>query len=281
MPKLNQPLINVNQVYYSYPDGTRALNNINLNIYKGEFVGIMGRNGAGKTTLVRMFNGLIRPTKGKIYYNGIEISTQSIAHLSKDIGVVFQNPQHQLFSTSVKSEIEFSIKNLGFNKDEANLKVSNFLNEFGLQKYASRSPLSLSGGEAKKLSLATILCRDPKVIVFDEPLLGQDAKEIRFFLNIIENLKKKNVTIILITHNVDFALSYIPRIVLLYRGQILADGPSHKVLSNKFLIEKSALIRPQIIKFKNALTKAGLNVPGEISSISDFKNLIVKQMQNK
>ncbi|MHA1660327.1 MAG: energy-coupling factor ABC transporter ATP-binding protein, partial [Promethearchaeota archaeon] len=163
------PLICINDVEYTYLNGTIALKRINLNIYKGELIGIMGSNGAGKTTLIRTLNGLIRPSKGNLYINGENIDSKSIATLSERIGIIFQNPMHQLFSNTVEEEIKFSLKSFNLSKEELHTRVNHILKEFNLERYRERSPLNLSGGEKKKLAIASIICRDPDILIFDEP----------------------------------------------------------------------------------------------------------------
>ncbi|MHA1883724.1 MAG: energy-coupling factor ABC transporter ATP-binding protein, partial [Promethearchaeota archaeon] len=237
----NQTMIMVKNLDYSYPNGTVALKGINLKINKGELVGIMGKNGAGKTTLIRSLNGLIKPTRGEIFINNENTNLKSIAQLSRNIGLIFQNPSHQLFANSVEDEIKFSLKNLDMSKEELQNKVNNVLKEFDLEKYRERSPLNLSGGESKKLAIASIVCRDVEILVFDEPTLGQDAREIESFINLINEERKKNKTIIIITHNIEFTYDYIPRTILMSDGQIIADGPTPHILSNDLLVNKSSL----------------------------------------
>ncbi len=262
--KSKNPIIHINNVDYVYPNNTPALKNVSLRINQGELVAIMGQNGAGKTTLIRTLNGLIRPTKGSIYIKGEKNSEKSIAVLSKIIGIIFQNPMHQLFSNTIEEELKFSMKSLGYSKEKIQQKVDTFLNKFNFEKYRDRSPFNLSGGEAKKLALATIICREPEIIVFDEPTLGQDAKEIDFFLDIIQNELKKGKTIIMVTHNIEFTFENIPRTILMADGQIIADGPTEKVLTNDFLVRKASLILPQIHQLKLGLKEMGIEVPNEI-----------------
>ncbi|MFX1364725.1 MAG: energy-coupling factor ABC transporter ATP-binding protein [Promethearchaeota archaeon] len=275
------PIVILKEIGYSYPNGTKALTNINLNIFKGELVGIMGKNGAGKTTLIRTLNGLIRPTNGTIYMDNENTSSKSVATLSKKVGIIFQNPFHQLFANSVEEEIKFSLKSYNLPKEEIQIKVDQILSEFNLEKYRNRSPLNLSGGESKKLAIASIICRDPEILIFDEPTLGQDAKEIEFFIDLIEKERKNGKTIIIITHNIEFAYEFIPRSILMADGQIICDGPTQKLLNNEFLIKKSSLILPQIRQFALELQKKGFheveNVLSKIEMINYLRNLI----QNK
>ncbi len=275
------PLILIDNVDFTYPNGTKALRNINLKIDNKELIGIMGKNGAGKTTLIRTLNGLIRPKNGAIYLYGENIASKSIATLSKKVGVIFQNPMHQLFSNSVKDEIEFSLKSFEFTKEEIQNKTNEILKEFNLEKYRNRSPLNLSGGEAKKLALASIICRDPDIIVFDEPTLGQDGREIEFLINLIKNKRKKGKTIIIVTHNIEFANEYIPRTILMADGLILADGPTEKVLGNQILVEKASLILPQTHQLNLALKKSGIQCPNDLFSKDKLINFIRDFIKNK
>lgn len=280
MPQ-DYPLILVNDVDYKYLNGTVALKKINLKIYKGELIGIMGKNGAGKTTLIRTFNGLIRPTNGSIYINGENIKSKTTGTLSQKVGIIFQNPEHQVFSNTVEEEIKYSLKSLNLSKQENQIKTDDILKKFNLDKYRERSPLNLSGGETKKLAVASIFCRDPDILVFDEPTLGQDAKEISFFIELIKSEMKIGKTIIIITHNIEFAMEYISRTILMADGKIIADGPTKKVITNEFLVKKSALILPQISQFNIALNDIGIPCPNNIYSKNKMTEFLAGYIKNK
>ncbi|MCP4761223.1 MAG: ABC transporter ATP-binding protein, partial [archaeon] len=252
------PIILAKNVEYIYQSGTLALKDINLGINKGELVAIMGKNGAGKTTLIRTFNGLIKPSKGNVIINGEKTSSKTIAELSKNVGIIFQNPMHQLFSNTIEDEIKFSLKNLELSEEDIQKRADAILETFNLKKYRKRSPLNLSGGETKKLAIAAIFCRDPDILVFDEPTLGQDAREITFFTNLIKKELDKGKTIIIVTHNIEFAMEHVPRTILMADGRIIADGPTRSVLNKEFLTKKTSLILPQITQFNQAMQKIGI-----------------------
>jgi energy-coupling factor transport system ATP-binding protein len=260
------PHIMLNNVEYTYPNGTTALKDISLNIDHGEFISIMGSNGAGKSTLVKTINGLIRPQRGSVYLDGEDNNSKSIAEISKKVGIVFQNPDHQLFSNTVQEEIRFSLKSIISDKKKVQEKVEKVLTKFFLKKFEDRSPLTLSGGQKKRLALASVVCRDPDVLIFDEPTLGQDKNGVEFFIKLLQEERAKDKTIIIITHNIEFAYEYIPRTVLMFDGNIVGDGPTRKILQNKTLIESASLILPQIIQLKSSLLEMGLDVPQTITT---------------
>ncbi|MBD3254789.1 MAG: ATP-binding cassette domain-containing protein [Candidatus Lokiarchaeota archaeon] len=279
MSDLNLPVISTKNLSYTYSNGTVALKKVNLNIMKGELIGIMGKNGAGKSTLIRTFNGLIKPTQGDIYINGDNTRTKTVAELSKRVGIIFQNPAHQVFSNTVEEEISFSLKSLDISKEALTQRKEEILKNFDLEKYKDRSPLNLSGGETKKLAVASVFCRDPEILVFDEPTLGQDLNEINFFVNLIKREKEKGKTIVIITHNIEFALEYIPRIILMTDGKIVADGPTNKILTNEFLIKLTSLVLPQLFQFYAALKTINIKASERIRSKEEMKDLITTYIE--
>ncbi|MHA2278738.1 MAG: energy-coupling factor ABC transporter ATP-binding protein, partial [Candidatus Kariarchaeaceae archaeon] len=196
------------------------------------------------------------------------------------IGLIFQNPSHQLFANSVEDEIRFSLKNLGMDKEGLHNKVNNVLKEYDLEKYRERSPLNLSGGESKKLAIASIVCRDVEILVFDEPTLGQDAREIESFINLIKDERKKNKTVIIITHNIEFTYDYIPRTILMADGQIIADGPTQHILSNDFLVSKSSLVLPQAQQISLALKDSGFKNTEKITTKNELITYITQILTN-
>src|SRR5512136_2436738 len=170
-------MIEVKDVYFSYQSGVQALKGVSLTIRDGEFVAIMGQNGAGKTTLVKHFNGLLKPTKGTVRIDGVETTKKSIASLSKTVGFVFQNPDHQLFSETVEEEIAFALKNFGFEPEIIKKQVTWALSLLSLDQYLKTSPFMLSGGERKRVALASVLAWDPQILILDEPTIGQDHQQ--------------------------------------------------------------------------------------------------------
>lgn len=262
--KLENLQILVNHLTYHYPDGTIALKGINLNIYSGEIVGIMGKNGAGKSTLIKTFNGLLKPTTGTVYIENDEVNNVLMSKLTRKVGIVFQNPDLQLFANTVEDEIRFSLKNLNFTKTELENQINLTLEKFKLKKFQNRTPFTLSGGEKKRLAIASIMCRNPEIIVFDEPTIGQDAEGVEFIRNLIKEKHAEGKTIIIVSHDIEFAIDNIPRTILMADGLIIADGPTNKILSQDQILNIGSLISPQLIKLSKFLIDLKIKVPEDV-----------------
>ena len=247
-------MISVQNVSFNYPDGPHVLRDVNLEIKDGEFVAIMGENGAGKTTLVKMFNGLLKPTKGTVTIDGVKTQEKSVAQISRDVGLIFQNPDNQLFAETVTQELAFSLRNFGFSEDTIQKRVTSFLHLLDLEAYATSSPFVLSGGERKRVALAAILVWDPKHVIMDEPTIGQDYMQKERLRNFITQLISQGKAVIIVTHDVEFIAECKPRVILLSHGTIIGDGPATRILTDRTLVEKASLKMPQIATLMNRLT---------------------------
>ncbi|MDH5806473.1 MAG: ABC transporter ATP-binding protein [Candidatus Methanomethylicaceae archaeon] len=241
-------MILFNNVYFSYSPGTYAIKNINLSINKGEMVAILGSNGAGKTTLVKHINGLLKPQIGSVIVLGKNTKEVSVAELARHVGLVFQNPDHQLFAETVEKEIMFALINFNFPQDEIKLRTEEALRKFDLIEYRDKSPFMLSGGEKKRLALASVLCYDPSIIILDEPTTGQDYNQKRNLMKILEKLNNEGKTIIVVTHDIEFVADFIPRCIIMSNGEIVADGPSNEILTKIDLLLSNNLIVPQLVE---------------------------------
>jgi energy-coupling factor transport system ATP-binding protein len=239
-------MITTENVSFHYAPGQDVLRDVNLEIRDGEFVAIMGENGAGKTTLVKMFNGLLKPTKGQVIVDGISTRQKSVAQLSRDVGLIFQNPDHQLFAETVQEEVAFSLRNFGFKEETIQRRVTSLLTTLDLNQYEKSSPFVLSGGERKRVALAAVLAWDPKHVVMDEPTIGQDYLQKDHLRNFILQMISQGKTVIVVTHDVEFIAECKPRVVLLSRGSVIADGPAAKILTDTHVVQKASLVMPQI-----------------------------------
>jgi energy-coupling factor transport system ATP-binding protein len=195
-------MIEADDIHFSYPNGVEALKGVSLKIADGEFVAIMGQNGAGKTTLVKHFNGLLKPTRGKVLVDGTDTMKTSVAKLARSVGFVFHNPDHQLFSETVEEEIAFALRNFGFKEDVTEKRITWALNLLGLTQYRKTSPFLLSGGERKRVALASVLAWDPGTLILDEPTHNLDSNAISQFIDVLrEKMPAFAEQVFLITHD--------------------------------------------------------------------------------
>lgn len=272
-------MIEVENVYFTYPNGIEALKGISLTIKNGEFVAIMGQNGAGKTTLVKHFNGLLKPTKGKVIVDEVETTKVSVATLARKVGFVFQNPDHQLFSETVEDEIAFALKNFGFKETVIKKRVSWALNLLGLTQYRKTSPFMLSGGERKRVALASVLAWDPKILILDEPTIGQDYQQKEKLRQFILQLKAQRKTIIIVTHDVEFVAECNPRVILMREGKIVADGEAREILTTPEVLNQAFIVPPQIAQIFFQLSDLGF--PRDIIDIYEAREILLKAIRRK
>lgn len=268
------PIIRVEDVSYTYPSGVQALNGVSLTIHKGEFVAIMGENGAGKTTLVKHFNGLLRPQEGRIIVDGVDVSQVSVASLSRKVGLVFQNPDDQLFSENVESEISFALNNFGFEKEVVEKRVDWALNLLNLEQYRKSSPFILSGGERKRVALASVLAWDPEIVVLDEPTIGQDYAQKELLRHFLMQLRTQGKTTIIVTHDVEFVAECKPRIVLMADGGITADGSTKEIMTDAEAMERASVSPPEITKIFSRLSHHGL--PGDVLGVDEAVDMLMR-----
>jgi energy-coupling factor transport system ATP-binding protein len=233
-----------------------ALSDVNLKIGKGETVAIVGENGAGKTTLVKHTTGLLKPTRGSVLVDSVDTRNTTTATLSRKVGIAFQNPDHQLFSESVEHEVSFAMKNFGFADDLVANRLDWALNFFGLEQYRKSSPLILSGGEKKRLTLACILAWDPEVIVLDEPTVGQDALQKEKLAQIFRMLQSTGKTIIVVSHDVEFLWPIQPRLLVMSGGKVVADGGISKIMADRELLDGARVTQPQLLRLHSHLRDA-------------------------
>ena len=272
-------MIEADNVYFSYPSNVEALKGISLTIKDGEFVAIMGQNGAGKSTFVKHFNGLLKPSKGIVRIDGVETTKSSVASLARNVGFVFQNPDHQLFSETVEEEIGFALKNFGFEPKAREDRVTWALNLLSLTQYRKVSPFLLSGGERKRVALASVLAWDPKTLILDEPTIGQDYEQKERLRQFIMQMQTQKKTVVTVTHDVEFVAECNPRVVLMKEGRVVADGIGREILTDPAMLEMSSIVLPQIAQVFTKLSDLGL--PKDIIDIYEAKALILKKAKER
>jgi len=267
-------LIEVENAHFKYPSGVEALKGVTLTIKDGEFVAIMGQNGAGKTTLVKHFNGLLKPSTGKVRVDNTETTKASVASLSKTVGFVFQNPDNQLFSETVEEEIAFALKNFGFAEETIEKQITWALNLLSLTQYRKTSPFMLSGGERKRVALASVLAWDPQMLILDEPTIGQDHEQKEKLRQFIVQLQTQGKTVVIVTHDVEFVAECNPRVILMREGKIVADGEGKEILTNAEVLRQSSIVLPQIAQIFVHLTSLGL--AKDVIDIYEAKEILLR-----
>jgi len=269
-------MIEFESVTFRHPNGVVALDGINLRIEDGEVVAIVGENGAGKTTLVKHINGLLKPSSGVVRVFDTDTKKASVAQLSRRVGIVFQNPDHQLFSETVSQEVAFSMRNFGYPEETIRKRVNFILETLDLSSYTESSPFMLSGGERKRVALASILVSDPKHVILDEPTIGQDYQQKDKLRNFIVQMNSQGRTVVIVTHDVEFIVECRPRIILLSKGSIIADDSYDRILSDSELIERASLTTPQIGKLMWSLRD--LNFDPKVLDIYRAKAILEEMM---
>jgi cobalt/nickel transport system ATP-binding protein len=244
---------------YSYPDGTMALRDVCLSVKKGEKLAILGSNGAGKSTLFMQFNGIFRPNSGCIKYQGQEISykNKALVELRKKVGIVFQDPDSQLFSASVYQDISFGPLNLGFSEEEVALRVKQALKDTETSDLEDKPTHLLSYGQKKRVSIAGVLAMEPDVIIFDEPTAGLDPRHAHDFMQLIKKLSDEGKTIIISTHDVDLAYSWSDGIAIMHQGEVIAHGEPCQLFQQSDLIQRADLTQPWLLEMHRELVGKG------------------------
>lgn len=264
-------LIEVNDLVYEYPDGTRALQHINLDIYAGQFIALIGQNGSGKTTFAKCLNGLLKPTEG--YVKIADLDTRERGTTKKivtKVGYVFQNPDHQLFNNTIYKEIAYGPSNIGLSEADVKERVEEAAQVCGVSKdLFTEHPFFLTKGLRQRVAIASILTMRPKTIIVDEPTTGQDMRQSVEVMNFLRDLwEKEGHTIIIITHEMPIVAEYAQRVVVLGQGQVLMDGSTRQVFADPELLARTFVKPPQITQLAQALGKYG--IPKDVLGVDEM-----------
>lgn len=274
----------VHELEHIYSQGTayekRAIYNVNLKIEDGEFVGLIGHTGSGKSTLIQHLNGLLKPTKGGIYYNGEDISDKdfSLKKLRSKVGLVFQYPEHQLFENTVIDDVQFGPKNIGMEPLQVELKSFDALKQVGIgEDLLDVSPLELSGGQKRRVAIAGVLAMEPEVMILDEPTAGLDPEGRDEIYELVAKLhRENNMTVIIVSHSMEDMARYVERLVVMNEGIIQYDGTPAEVFSHYKELEKIGLMAPQVTYVIEELTKAGIRLPHNAITVEQAVDSIMK-----
>jgi cobalt/nickel transport system ATP-binding protein len=239
--------ISVKKVSFKYPGGTQSLSNIDLQIRRGEFIGILGANGSGKTTLLKVVDGLLKDGEGSVWLDGKEIRKLAPKEIYRKVGLIFQNSDEQLFAPTVFEDVAFGPINMGFSGEEVVLRVTQALKEVGMEGYGKRSIHHLSFGEKKRICLAGLLAMGQEILLLDEPTDGLDPMGEYRMMNLLMRLnKEKKITIVMATHRVDLVPLFLDRLYILSRGRVVRQGSPEDVFTTPDEMEEMRLRLPQI-----------------------------------
>ena len=260
--------IELKSVSYTYAPSTsyqtQALDNINLTVSSGEFIGIMGRTGCGKSTLIQLIDGLLAPTSGTVLLDGHDINNKRYDRniLRRNIGIVFQLPEYQLFETTVERDVAFGLKHSGLSKNEIRKRVEEALSAVGFDydKVRDKSPLSFSGGEKKRLAIAGVLAAKPNFLILDEPIAGLDYQGKTAFLELIKSLNENGTAIIMISHDSDALAEYASRIILMENGQIVREGSPEEIFANFEILNNIGAGTAKAFYISNMLRQRGIEI---------------------
>ncbi len=270
-------LLELKNLNFSYDEQPDALKNLKLKIKKGEKVAVIGNNGAGKTTLFLCCNGVLQPQKGKILYEGKEISRSraDLNFLRQRVGIVFQDANQQLIGSSVEAEISFGPMNLRLPKDEVRSRVSKAMGLMNLTELRKRPPHYLSGGEKKRLTIADVLAMEPELILFDEPTAFLDMQNTYMLEEALSGLHEKGKTLVVSTHDIDFAYRWASRILLFHKGELIADDAPSALFSKEEILSEIGVRRPVLYEMGVLLQKKGLLEKGQNPrSLEEMRKLL-------
>ncbi len=270
--EVSDPVIEVQDLAFSYPDGTEALRDVSVKIADGDYVGFIGRNGSGKTTLVKMLNGLLRATSGRVRVNGEDVSGKSVGQLARLVGYNFQNPDDQIFARTVKEELEFAPLNLGVAPEEMAKSVEQVAHDLELTAYLDLNPFSLSQGLRRRVAFGSTLTLDPKVLVVDEPTTGQDYSRAKVVMELCKKTNREGKTIIIISHNMDLIAEYCRYVYVMKDGGILMEGTPKDVFSQPDLLMQTSIVPPQITRIFQQVK--GHDLPGDVLTMNEALDVL-------
>jgi energy-coupling factor transport system ATP-binding protein len=239
----NKTVLELHNVCFSYNE-TANVQNLNVKIEKGDFTAIIGSNGAGKSTFSKLCNGLLQPSEGDVFVLGENTRRKKVSALAKHIGFLFQNPDRQICCNTAEEEIAFSLKNNGLSKEEIESKVQATITEFGFDPKVE--PYNMSRGQRQRLCLACLIALNPEILILDEPTTGLDYRECMEIMGRIQELNENGTTVIMVCHDMEVVLDFAKSVIVMNRGEILAQGKTREILMDNELLQKARLLQPQI-----------------------------------
>lgn len=256
---MDTALIRTENLTYAYYGEAPALNQVSVSIFPGEKIAVVGANGAGKSTFFLNLNGVYNPQAGEIYYKGKRISRSKadLMQLRKGVGIVFQDADNQIVASTVRGEVSFGPMNMKLPKEEVVRRVDGALEVMGLTDHKDRPPHYLSGGEKKRVSIADIIAMESEVFIFDEPTASLDPYNAEMLEGVLHNLANNGKTLLISTHDVDFAYSWADRVLVFQDGRIVADGTPVEIFTQEELLKSNHLKKPKLLQFYEYMVKQG------------------------
>ena len=273
---MSEPILQLENVSYAYPDGPLAVDKLSVSIHKGERVAVLGRNGAGKSTFFLLCNGILEPDQGKLYCGGKAVSRKKkdLLELHRRVGIVFQEAENQILAVTVEGEVSFGPMNLGLPTDAVQRRTEAALEAMGLEEYAERSPQYLSGGEKKRVTIADILAMSPDVILLDEPTASLDPENAARLEEILDELTRAEIALAVSTHDVDFAARFAERGLVFAGGRLVADGPMKSIFSREELLREAGLRKPWLWQAAEALRPGEESYPMTMEQFERWRKAI-------
>ncbi len=270
---MSEQILQLEQISYSYPESSLAIDNLNVSIHKGERIAVLGQNGAGKSTFFLLCNGILEPSHGKILLNGKALSTkkQDIRELHRCVGIVFQEAENQICAITVEGEVSFGPMNLKLPMNEVERRTQDALGRMGLHGYESRSPQYLSGGEKKRVTIADILAMEPELIMLDEPTASLDPENVERLENTLDELTQAGIALAVSTHDVDFAARFTNRGLVFAQGRLIADDSLSHIFSNQPLLDQAGLRKPWIWQAAEILCPGEESYPMTKEQLIDWR----------
>jgi energy-coupling factor transport system ATP-binding protein len=266
-----EEFVHVSGLRYKYPDGTAALRDVNVSLHPGETVGIAGTNGSGKTTLAKTLVGLLRPSAGTVVVCGMNVAKTSTHTITEKVGYVFQYPEHQFLKERVYDEVAYSLDVHGYSADDIRERTRAILGLFGLSDKLERHPLALSGGQKRRLSVATALVLSPELLILDEPTFGQDQDNTRKMMEyLLEQItKRRHMTTVMITHDMELLAEYCDRVLVMSGGQVVFNGPPRMLFALSDILALGSLKKPMVCELVSQLQAEGYQVP-DLITVREF-----------
>lgn len=263
---MTEPMdVAVDRVHYTYPGGIAALNDVSLHVAAGEQVAIVGQNGSGKTTLARHLNGLLRPSHGRVIVGDWSTGSHSVAQMARRVGYLFQHPDEQLFQRTVAAEVAFGPRNLGFGPQRVEALVAEALASLELTDVAQENPYDLGLAWRKRVALAAVVAMDTPIVVLDEPTTGQDARFQARLVRLLADWQQRGITVIVISHDMEFVAAHFERLVVMHAGRVLRDGLTIEVVGETAVLQQTHVEPPAITRLGQ-----GLDLPQTVLTIPDF-----------